>query len=169
VDALTTALTHDSDATVRETAAWALGEIEVKRAADVLANVASSDKDARVRGTAAWAVGQLNPGRVPKPLIVALRDADDEVRLEAAWAISQIGDDDAVPGVTAALRTEKENRVRQALVRALLQSGDRSSDVFKDLLESKDQDTREMAVRALAGRRGPWPWPWPQPRPRPNP
>jgi hypothetical protein len=41
--------------------------------------------------------------------------------------------------------------------------------VFKDLLDSKDKDTREMAVRALTGRRGPWPWPWPWPRPRPNP
>ena len=72
--------------------------------------------------------------------------------------------------VTAALRDEKSERVRQALVRALLESGERSSDVFKDLLESKDSDTREMAVRALAGRRGgPWPWPWPWPRPRPNP
>jgi len=71
--------------------------------------------------------------------------------------------------VTAALKTEKSERVRQAEVRALLESGERNGEVFKDLLESKDSDTREMAVKALAGKRGPWPWPWPQPRPRPSP
>ena len=91
------------------------------------------------------------------------------MRLKAAWALSQISDADAVPAVTDALRVEKRDRIRQALVRALLESGERSSDVFKNLLESSDKETREMAVRALAGRRGPWPWPWPWPRPRPNP
>ena len=101
--------------------------------------------------------------------MTALHDTDDDVRLKAAWALSQISDPDVVNDVTSALRAEKSDRVRQALVRALLESGERSSDVFKDLLESKDRDTREMAVKALAGRRGPWPWPWPQPRPRPNP
>ena len=118
---------------------------------------------------AAWAVGQLNPGRAPKALLTALRDTDDDVRLKAAWALSQISDADVVHDITEALRVEPRDRVRQALVRALLESGERSSEVFKGLLESKDKDTREMAVRALAGRRGPWPWPWPWPRPRPNP
>jgi HEAT repeat protein len=169
VSALTTAVKNDDDSSVRETSAWALGQMEVKSTADLLATVAASDKSSRVRATAAWAVGQLNPGRAPAPLLTALRDSDDDVRLNAAWALSQISDPDDVQGVTAALRVEKSDRVRQALVRALLESGDRSSDVFKDLLESKDRETREMAVRALAGRRGPWPWPRPQPRPRPNP
>jgi HEAT repeat protein len=100
----------------------------------------------------------------------ALRDSDDDVRLKAAWSLSQIGDGDVVQEVIAALRKEQSDQVRQALVRALLESGDRSSDVFKELLESKDAQTREMAVHALSGHRGgPWPWPWPWPRPRPNP
>ena len=62
-----------------------------------------------------------------------------------------------------------DERVRQALVRALLQSGEHSEEALSGLLQSKDDKTREMAVRALAGRRGPWPWPWPWPRPRPAP
>ncbi|HEY7396275.1 MAG TPA: HEAT repeat domain-containing protein, partial [Gemmatimonadaceae bacterium] len=135
----------------------------------VLAEVVASDRSSRVRGTAAWAIGQLNPERAPRALLTALRDSDDDVRLKAAWALSQIGDADVVPEVTAALKVEQRDRVRQALVRALLESGDRSSEVFSDLLQSKDKETREMAVRALAGRRGPWPWPWPWPRPRPFP
>jgi HEAT repeat protein len=169
VDAIAEALRTDESISVRETAAWALGTIEDKKSADVLAAAAASDKSANVRGTAAWAIGQLNPGRAPKALLTALHDTDDDVRLKAAWALSQISDPDAIHDVTEALRVEQRDRVRQALVRALLESGERSSDVFKNLLESKDKQTREMAVRALAGRRGPWPWPWPWPRPRPNP
>jgi HEAT repeat protein len=105
----------------------------------------------------------------PPALIKAVGDADDDVRLTAAWALSEIGDPQAVPAVSAALRTEARERVRQALVRVLVQSGEASADVLRGLLESKDPKTREMAVRALAGRHGPDPWPWPQPRPRPFP
>jgi len=91
------------------------------------------------------------------------------VRLKAAWALSEIGDAETVNDITAALKTEQHDKVRQALVRALIESGEGSSDALKDLLDSKDRGTREVAVKALAGRRGPWPWPWPQPRPRPFP
>lgn len=168
-DALTSTLKSDDDSSVREMAAWALGELGEHKAADALADAAAKDKSAKVRGTAAWAVGELNPGRAPKQLVDALHDSDDDVRLKAAWALSQIHDASVVNDVTAALKVEKVDRVRQALVRALLESGDASTETFQTLLESKDKDTREMAVRALAGRRGPWPWPWPQPRPRPFP
>jgi HEAT repeat protein len=91
------------------------------------------------------------------------------VRLKAAWALSEIGDPDASTAIAEALKTEPKERVQQAEVRALLRSGEGSEEVFRKLLESKDADTREMAVRALAGKRGfgPWPWPWPRPRPYP--
>jgi len=170
VDPLQSALHDDASDEVRETAAWALGELEVKRAADALAAATGSDKSTRVRGTAAWAIGQVNPGRAPRQLLMALHDADDDVRLKAAWALSQIRDTEVVPDLTAAMKAEKSDRVRQALVRALLQSGgERTADAFNEMLDAKDQQTREMAVRALAGHRGGWPWPWPWPRPRPNP
>ena len=53
-------------------------------------------------------------------------------------------------------------------VRALVKSGERSEEFFKELLESEDANVREAAVRGIAGR-GMNPWPWPQPRPRPFP
>ena len=111
----------------------------------------------------------MNLREAPAPLVSALQDSDDDVRLKAAWALSQIGDANTVPAVTDALKKEKSDRVRQAMVRALIESGERSETAFKSLLESKYDETRELAVRALAGRRGPWPWPWPWPRPRPFP
>jgi HEAT repeat protein len=149
--------------------AWALGELDVKKAADALSDVLARDKSDRVRATAAWAIGELNPGRAPKSLVAALRDKNDDIRLKAAWALSEIGDTESIADISAALKIEQRDRVRQALVRALIESGERSTDALKDLLESKDRATRELAVKALAGRRGPWAWPWPQPRPRPFP
>lgn len=169
VDALVNAMRKDESADVRETSAWALAELNARRTIDALADVAANDSDSEVRGTAAWAIGNLHPGKAPAALVKAIRDADPEVRLKAAWALSEIGDPDATPAILEALKTETRERVQQAEVRALLRSGDGSEEVFRRLLESKDADTREMAVRALAGRKGfgPWPWPWPRPRPMP--
>ena len=114
-------------------------------------------------------MGQARTDKAPTALIDALRDSDDEVRLKAAWALSQIGDPAALPAVTTALKQDQPDRVRQALVRAMLQSGEHSEEALEGLLQSKDDKTRELAVRALSGRKAPWPWPWPWPRPRPAP
>jgi hypothetical protein len=48
--------------------------------------------------------------------------------------------------------------------------GEKSVDALRGLLESKDPEIRNIAVRALAGGNatGPWPRPWPEPRPFPN-
>jgi len=169
VDALVNAMRKDESVEVRETCAWALAELNARRAIDALGDVVGSDKDPEVRGTAAWAIGQLRPSKAPASLTKALRDVEPDVRLKAAWALSEIGDPDASAAIVEALKTETHERVQHAEVRALLRVGEGSEDVFRRLLESKDEETREMAVRALAGRRGfgPWPWPWPRPRPMP--
>jgi len=169
VDALVSALQKDESAEVRETCAWALAELNARRVVDALANVVANDKDDEVRGTAAWAIGQLHPGKAPPSLVKAIRDPSGEVRVKAAWALGEIGDADAGAAIADALKTETKDDVQQAEVRALLRAGEGSEEVFRRLLESKDADTRQMAVRALAGRRhvDPWPWPWPRPRPMP--
>lgn len=93
----------DQSPDVRETAAWAIAELDLRKAADALADVLANDKDADVRA-------------------------------------------DVIPRVVAALRVETVDRVRQAEIRALLQSGERSESVFKKLLESKDAKTRQLAT-----------------------
>jgi HEAT repeat protein len=169
LDAIVTAMRKDESPAVRETSAWAVAELNGRRVIDALADVVGNDRESEVRGTAAWAIGQLHPGRAPASLVKAIRDADPDVRLKAAWALSEIEDPEVAGAIVEALKTETKERVQQAEVRALVRSGDASEDIFRRLLESKDADTREMAVRALAGRRssGPWPWPWPRPRPMP--
>jgi HEAT repeat protein len=162
------ALLGDQSAAVRETSAWALGELQV-RATTVALGQALADKEEHVRATAAWALGQIDLRRAPAALVKAMRDGDEGVRLAASWAISQIADPGAAPAVSQAMKTETDDQVRQAQVRALLKPGKPAADAIEGLLHSKDAKTRELAVRALSGRSGPWPWPWPQPRPRPFP
>jgi HEAT repeat protein len=169
LDAIVTAMRKDESAAVRETSAWAVAELNGRRVIDALADVVGNDREPDVRGTAAWAIGQLHPGKAPASLVKAIRDADPDVRLKAAWALSEIEDPEVAGAIVEALKTETKDRVQQAEVRALVRSGEASEDIFRRLLESKDADTRGMAIRALAGHRssGPWPWPWPRPRPMP--
>jgi HEAT repeat protein len=158
----------DADGSVRETALWALGQLGDNTAADLLGQVVSSDPDPRARATAAWALGQLDIHSAPKGLIDALSDSDAGLRVKAAWALSQIGDGAAVPALRTALSKEQDARARKAEIRALIHSGERA-DRLTELLESKDPQVREAAIRGLAGHGGVDPWPWPQPRPRPFP
>ena len=150
---------------------WALGQIEDRSVVDALGQIASSDKSSRVRGTAAWALGQIvdDDGRAPAGLLQLLRDDVTDTRLKAAWAIGQIGDSNALPAIRSALKSEQNEEVNRALIRALLKSGERSEAALTELIDSKDPRVREAAVRGLAGRQSfnPWPWPWPRPRPFP--
>jgi HEAT repeat protein len=125
-----------------------------------------------VRGTAAWAIGQLRGdggGSAPAGLLHVLKDDSDDARLKAAWALGQIGDTGALSAIQVALRVEKSDQVRRALIRALIKSGGRSEQTLTELLGSRDPQVREAAVRGLAGSNAfnPWPWPWPRPRPFP--
>ena len=87
-----------------------------------------------------------------------------------AWALYQIEDPASVPGLQAALARESDKELQIAYIRALAAVGEKSVDALKGLLESRDPEIRNIAVRALAGGHatGPWPRPWPEPRPFPN-
>jgi HEAT repeat protein len=168
--ALVNAARRDADDKVRETAVWARGEIEDESVIDALAQIAANDKNSRVRGTAAWAIGQMDErGRAPKPLLTLLKDESTDTRVKAAWALGQIGDSTALPAIRNALKSETNETVNRALIRALLKSGERSEATLIELVDSKDPRVREAAIRGLAGRSStnPWPWPWPRPRPTP--
>ena len=121
-----------------------------------------------MRGTAAWALGQLDLRTAPKGLVAVLGDADADVRTKAAWALSEIGDGASIPALRAALSREQDADARKAEVRALIHSGERS-ERLTELLESKDPQVREAAIRGIAGEGDADPWPWPEPRPRPFP
>ena len=168
IEALTTALRRDANTKVRATAAWALGSLGDDDAVEGL-TAALSDTSQDVRMRAVWAIGSVSPKQAPKPLVALLTDKDRNVRQLVAWALFTIEDPDAVPALTAAMRAETDKDTQRALIRALAATGERSVDAIKSLIDSKDPEVREAAIRALAGggATGPWPHPWPQPRPHP--
>ena len=137
---------------------------------DILAG-ATGDRSANVRGTAAWAIGQLDEegAHAPAGLLHLLSDESTDVRLKAAWALGQLEDRNALSAIRDALKVGKNDRVRKALIRALMKSGESSQETLTELLSSSDPNVREAAVRGIAGARSfdPWPWPWPRPRPFP--
>jgi HEAT repeat protein len=153
---------------VRGTAAWALGSLGDNDAVEGL-TAALSDTSQDVRRRAVWAIGSVGPRTAPKELVAMLSDKDKDVRGMVAWALFTIQDPDAVPALTAAMRAETDKDTQRALIRALAATGERSVDAIKALIDSKDPEVREAAIRALAGggASGPWPRPWPQPRPHP--
>ncbi|HEY3133057.1 MAG TPA: HEAT repeat domain-containing protein [Gemmatimonadaceae bacterium] len=169
IEALIAALRADSDKEVRETAVWSLGNIGDRSSADALA-AALSDPSPEIRKRAAWALGNTDLKQAPPQLIAQLNDKDPEMREVTAWALFQIEDPAAISGLEAALKREQSKELQIAYIRALAAVGEKSVDALKGLLESKDPEIRNIAVRALAGGNatGPWPRPWPQPRPYPN-
>jgi beta-lactamase regulating signal transducer with metallopeptidase domain/HEAT repeat protein len=168
IEALMAAL-HDADTDVRATAAWSLGNVGDRSSAEALAG-ALSDPSAEVRRRAVWALGNSDLKQAPPRLIAELSDKDPEVRQLTAWALYEIEDPAAIPSLQAALGREQDKELQIAYIRALAAVGEKSVDALKGLLESKDQEIRTIAVKALAGGHatGPWPRPWPQPRPYPN-
>lgn len=169
IDALTTAVRRDASTKVRATAAWALGSLGDDDAVEGL-TAALSDSSANVRLRAVWAIGSIGPKQAPKPMVAMLTDKDESVRRMVAWALFNIEDPDAVPALTTAMRAETDKETQRALIRALAATGERSVEAIKSLIDSKDPEVREAAIRALAGggaSGGPWPHPWPDPRPRP--
>ena len=168
IDALSTALRGDASQQVRASAAWALGNIGDRSVGPVLA-AALSDASPAVRRRAAWAMGSAEVRQAPPQLIALLKDTDPEVRELAAWSLFQIEDPAAIPALESALRSEPSKDLQVAYIKALAATGEKSVDALKSLLESRDQEIRTIAVKALAGGNatGPWPWPWPEPRPYP--
>jgi HEAT repeat protein len=170
VPALGAAIRGDAEERVRETAVWSLGNIGDRSAMDILA-AATGDRNPNVRGTAAWAIGNMDDEgtHAPPGLLKLLGDDDTDTRLKAAWALGQLEDATALPAIRDALKAEKNDRVRRALIRALMKSGESSQQTLTQLLSSSDPQIREAAVRGIAGARSfdPWPWPWPRPRPYP--
>jgi HEAT repeat protein len=199
VEALVAALKTDADDGVREMAAWALAEARGESASAALASALQGDRSEKVRAIAAWALGQQRQSdttalvaaaadramkvreaaiwglgnqhlaAAPTPLIAGLRDAEAPVRVVSAWALSQIADPATAPALRAAFKDEKDDKVREAIFRALMLVGDRSPEVIEQVLQSTDADLRAHAVQMMSRHRGPWPWPWPRPQPRPYP
>jgi beta-lactamase regulating signal transducer with metallopeptidase domain len=82
----------DTDARLRETAAWGLGQLSPRRAPAALLS-ALRDSDARVRATAAWALLQIEDDNAATALDAALtRESDPDAKRAMVRALGAMGD-----------------------------------------------------------------------------
>jgi beta-lactamase regulating signal transducer with metallopeptidase domain len=111
VAALVRAL-EDSVASVREDAAYALGQLQDASAVDPMVARLGRDPAPKVREMIAWALGQIESRTATTALATsAQRDSSGDVRTMAVWALARIGDPAAVPGLTILL-ADRDAEVR---------------------------------------------------------
>ncbi|MBI2094809.1 MAG: HEAT repeat domain-containing protein, partial [Candidatus Omnitrophica bacterium] len=136
---------------VRQSAAWALGQIGPAAHAAIPSLIAVlGSKNPSVRQSAAWALGQIGPAAqaaIPS-LIAALGSKNPSVRQNAAWALGQIGPA-AIPSLIAALGDENPS-VRQNAAWALGQIGSvlkEAVSLFRDAVEKERfSESRSLAL-----------------------
>jgi len=106
---------EDSDASVRRAALSVVLIVNFYRDYDALVS-ALADSDPAVRRRAAQLVGEFRVDTAV-PALEALLTADDTagVREAAAWALGRVGGGDARRALTAAMETEGESLVRDAI------------------------------------------------------
>jgi HEAT repeat protein len=162
VNALRSALQHDREGKVRETAATSLGKLDrlgfsaVKDLGEAL-----RDKDGNTRAAAAQSIGafsRIDP-EIGKDYVsslgVCLRDENTAARLQAAFALGRMGTaaEPAVGALTDALRTEKDSSVRKEIAKSLASLGPAASiasSPLLDLLQDPNIEVRQAAAIALA-------------------
>lgn len=99
---------RDPDFTLRQRAAWGLGEIESRSGVMPLLR-RLDDGDPAVRGAVVWALGEIKDRRAVEPLIARLaRDQDPLVREMAAVALGEIGARAAVKPLAEAGKSEPQ-------------------------------------------------------------
>lgn len=148
VDLLLPALI-DPQAAVRQSAAFALGQLGDQRAITTL-EAGLEDEDWTVRGRAALALGRLHAGdHVLKKLQTNLQNKNWPVRQSAAQMLGQLSDPRAVEALAKALH-DKNERVRESAALALGQIGDvQAVEPLLATLQDENWLVRESAARAL--------------------
>ena len=147
-------------ATVRDTAARVLGDLDAPGAVEPLIAVLRDGLGA-LRATAAESLGKLGDARAVEPLIAALDDPRDDVRYQAAAALGRFNDARAVTPLIAALddpATVLDGAVCEAAAASLRQidtpearaAADRWQAMWSTLDDSGDMDAMIERLRAPA-------------------
>jgi HEAT repeat protein len=138
---------EDSDSNVRQTAAWALGELDDHRAIEPLI-AALQDRDSNIRLRASEALGLLGNSCAVEPLNALLRkETEGNVRQVITQALGNLGEP-AVEPLIATLKDE-EGYVRQTAAQALIEIGEPSVEPLIATLQDEDSYVRQVAVSTL--------------------
>jgi HEAT repeat protein/beta-lactamase regulating signal transducer with metallopeptidase domain len=141
---------EDSVASVREDAAYALGQLQASSAIAPLMVRLGRDPAPKVREMIAWALGQIESRSATEGLAAtAQRDSSEEVRAMAVWAMAQVQDPAAMPALTALLRDRSEEvRGRAAWAIGTIQPST-SPPGLVEVLDDASADVRLRAAWAI--------------------
>lgn len=109
---------EDKNDNVHWHVAWALGEIQDKRAVEPLLNFLD-DSDPRRRWHAVWALGEIRDKRAVKPITSLLKDRETLVRRNAALASKKLKGRSAAEALMASL-DDADGEVRHFATEALI-------------------------------------------------
>jgi HEAT repeat protein len=107
-----TKLLQDSSSYVRESAAWALRDINARETIPQITKLLQ-DKDSDVRQSVIRALNKFDAKESIPEIIPLLNDVDSEVRVETVYALSELGAKEAVPQIKLLLQ-DKHRVVREA-------------------------------------------------------
>jgi len=125
-------LLNSNDASLRESAARALGAIRADTAIGPLMGLVADDPEPRVRWFAADALGEIGDKRASRVLSKALSDANAGVRHAAARALGLIADPEALDALAGAL-TDTDASVATAAWEALLRMAGQDAQVLCEI------------------------------------
>jgi HEAT repeat protein len=139
----------DPDAAIRMEAAFALGILGGSTEMAALAG-ALQDADADVRGAAATAIGKAGNAEDGKALIPLLADPSGDARNRALQALATLQVKSAGPTLRELYEVSRNkdsgNRVLATLARI---RDERQADLFRELLQATDPETRRLAIEGL--------------------
>lgn len=150
--ALVHVLGTDSSATVRKSAAWALGRSGSSdpQVLAALGTALQRDASPDVRNMAAWGLGESEDSAAVPALAAALSDSSAKVRGLAAWALGQIEPPHAPPRLVAALRdADTEVRSRAAWALGQIQDSATVTALSTALRSEQDSGVQRMEAWAL--------------------
>lgn len=153
-------LEDDPNATVRQAAAFSLGELG--RETEALIRALKKDKVGAVRAEAAAALGKIKTEAVVEPLLETFRKDDYETtRLNAAMGLREAKFESAVNGLARVLEAKYRKRgvpesasVRAEVVTALWKNGAMVTDAMTKALSHSEASVRADAAYILGIVRG---------------
>ncbi|MCZ6688349.1 MAG: HEAT repeat domain-containing protein [Planctomycetota bacterium] len=146
---------RDRDASVRESAVWALGRIRAQEASDEVARALRGDRSWKVRAAAADALARMLRHHAAPKIQAALMDDDPRVRLAALEALEQIAPGDARREAIGALE-DPEWIVRCTGTEVLARLGTKEAvgPLIERLILASGREVRDLwkALQAITGR-----------------
>lgn len=140
---------NDSEADLREQAAYAIGILDGRSAVKQLV-AALQDPDADVRGAAATAIGKVGSAEDGKALVPLISDSTTEVRNRALKAIGVLRVRDAGPALRELFDANRRRDVGLKALESLSRIGDPAQvELFRELVQDPDLERRRLAVEGL--------------------